>query len=127
MSQLAPCGRAMSRWSVPEQPVVPAGIASTAGLAAASGSTSVLPPMSSSPATRKSGSVFCRSVAVLKPQSVDVSMLWPMEVIEPAQFEAVAPLPIVFEATIELRTEILLPAPAIRPPALVVAVPPSLL
>ncbi len=63
----------------------------------------------------------------MKPQSVDVSMLWPSDVIEPAQFEAVAPLPTVFEAMIEFSTEMLLPVPAIRPPALVVAVPPSLL
>ena len=103
------------------------GIASTAGLLADNGSVSVFPPRSVTPENRNWGSVFCRSPVDLKPQSVDVSMLWPSDVIEPAQFDAVAPLPTVFDATIEFSTEMLLPVPAIRPPALVVAVPPSLL
>ena len=44
----------------------------------------------------------------------------------PAQFEGVFPLDTVFDATIEFSTEIVDPVAAIRPPALVVAVPPSL-
>ena len=78
MSQLVPCGRLMSRWSVVfVQLDALDGIASTAGLPADSGSTSVLPPMSRTPVNRNCGSVFWRSPVAVKPQSEAVSMLWP--------------------------------------------------
>lgn len=45
MSHPVPCGRATPRWSRPEQPVAVFGIASTAGLLAASAYVSVFPPL----------------------------------------------------------------------------------
>ena len=75
MSQPVPCGRAKSRWSVPEHPETEVGIASTAGLVALSANVSVLPPLNAEAAVRNAGLVFCRSPVDLKPQSVPVSML----------------------------------------------------
>src|SRR5947209_6466351 len=112
----------MSRWSVVfVQPDAPDAIASTAGLPADNGIVFVLPPMSLTPLNRNCGSVFWRSPVAVNPQSAAVSRLWPCEVIVPKQFDAVAWLETVLDATIEFSTEMAVPDAATKPPALVVA------
>ena len=76
MSQRLPCGRGMSRWSVPEHPVTDFGMASTAGLVIDSANVSVLPPLNASPPPLKNcGLVLWMSPVDVKPQSVAVSRL----------------------------------------------------
>ena len=122
----------MSRWSVPLQPGLPAGTASTAGLAGLQReAVGVAAQVGDEHRLRLRVLLRnCGSVSTVACRSgghpVPSAMLWPSEeTFALPQFDAVAPPPTVLVARIEFSSEIV-PAVASTPPPLVPAVPPSL-